>query len=97
MYINELGNIVNKCNNTYHKTINIKPVDEEKAHIFTLVKKLIIKVPKSKFLWLKKLKTLCRDLKGEETVVTFYEKSIAKTNQKRWKRKGDKLYLKWKN
>ena len=44
MYINELGNIVNKCNNTYHKTINIKPVDEEKAHILTLVKKLIIKI-----------------------------------------------------
>ena len=44
IYINELGNIVNKCNNTYHKTINIKPVDEEKAHILTLVKKLIIKI-----------------------------------------------------
>ena len=27
VYIDKLDDIVNKCNNTYHKTIKIKPVD----------------------------------------------------------------------
>ena len=42
------------------------------------------------------------DLKGEEIVGTFYKKELQKTNQKEFrvekviKRKGDKLYVKWK-
>ena len=42
------------------------------------------------------------DLKGEETVGNFYGKELQKTNQKGFriekviKRKGKKLYLKWK-
>ena len=42
------------------------------------------------------------DLKGEEIVGTFYKKKLQKTNQKEFrvekviKRKGDKLYVKWK-
>ena len=41
------------------------------------------------------------DLKGEEVVGTIYEKELEKTNQelrveKVIKRKGDKLYIKWK-
>ena len=42
------------------------------------------------------------DLNGEEIVETFYENELQKTNQKEFriakvvKRKGDKLYLKWK-
>ena len=42
------------------------------------------------------------DLKDEEIVGTFYEKELHKTNQKEFgvekviKRKGDKLYVKWK-
>ena len=41
------------------------------------------------------------DLKGEEIVETFYEKEFKKVNQKEFrtekliKRKGDKLYIKW--
>ena len=41
-------------------------------------------------------------LKGEETNETFYEKELQKANQKEFrvenviKRKGDKLYVKWK-
>ena len=27
VYIDKLDDIVNKCNNTYHSTIRIKPVD----------------------------------------------------------------------
>ena len=43
------------------------------------------------------------DLKGEEIVGTFYIKEKQKTNQKEFrtkkviKRKGDKLYVKWKS
>ena len=42
------------------------------------------------------------ELKGEEIVETFYEKELQKINQKEFrvekviKRKGDKLYVKWK-
>ena len=43
------------------------------------------------------------DLNGEEITGTFYEKELQKTNQKEFriekviKRKGDKLYVKWKS
>ena len=42
------------------------------------------------------------DLSGEEIIGTFYEKELQKTNQKEFriekviKKKGDKLYVKWK-
>ena len=42
------------------------------------------------------------DLNSEEIVGTFYEKELQKTNQEEFrvqkvlKRKGDKLYVKWK-
>ena len=42
------------------------------------------------------------NLNGEEIIETFYEKELQKTNQKEFriekviKRKGDKLYVKWK-
>ena len=42
------------------------------------------------------------DLNGEEIIGTFYEKELQKTDQKEFriekviKRKGDKLYVKWK-
>ena len=45
---------------------------------------------------------IINDLSGEEIIETFYEKELQKTNQKEFrigkvlKRKGDKLYAKWK-
>ena len=42
------------------------------------------------------------DLNGEQIIVTFYEKELQATNQQKFraekvlKRKGDKLYVKWK-
>ena len=42
------------------------------------------------------------DLNGEEIIETFHEKELQKTNQKEFriekvlKKKGDKLYVKWK-
>ena len=43
------------------------------------------------------------NLNGEEIIGTFYEKELQKTNQQEFriekvmKRKGDKLYVKWKD
>ena len=60
------------------------------------------------FLLLKKIKNtapwtyVINDLSGEKTVGSFYEKELQKTNQKEFgiekviKRKGNKLYVKWK-
>ena len=61
-----------------------------------------------KFLLLKKIKNtvlwtyVINDLNGEEKIGAFYEKELQKTNQEEFriekviKRKGDKLYAKWK-
>ena len=61
-----------------------------------------------KFLLLKKIKNtvpwtyVISDLNGKEIVGSFYEKELQKTNQKELriekviKRKGNKLYVKWK-
>ena len=67
----------------------------------------MLQIVLNKFLWLQKLKILYRghvisDLKGEEIVGKFYEKELQELNQKEFrvekviKRKGDKLYVKWK-
>ena len=55
---------------------------------------------------IKKIKKFCSlnisDLNGEEIIGSFYERELQKTNQKEFKiekvikKKGDKLYLKWK-
>ena len=44
MYIDKLDDIVSKYNNTYHRTIKMKPIDVSQTHILTLVKKLMIKI-----------------------------------------------------
>ena len=61
-----------------------------------------------KYLLLKKLKItipwtyVINDLNGEEIIGTFYEKELQKTKQVEFRiekvirRKGDKLYVKWK-
>ena len=41
MYNDELDNIVNKYNNTYHRRIKMKPADVNQAPIITLIKKII--------------------------------------------------------
>ena len=47
-------------------------------------------------------KYVINDLNGEEIIGTFFEKELQKTNQKEFriekvlKKKGDKLYVKWK-
>ena len=48
VYIDKLGDIVNKCNNTYPRAFPMKPVVLRRMHILTLVKTLIIKIPNLK-------------------------------------------------
>ena len=43
LYIDKLNDVINEYNNTYHRTIKMKPVDV-KDSTYTLVKKLMIKI-----------------------------------------------------
>ena len=138
VYINKLDDIVDEYDNTYHRTIKMKPVDvKDNACIDSMElhseKEVNDKDPKFKVgdhariskhknifakvytpNWseevfvVKKVRNtvpwtyVINDLNGEEIIGTFYEKELQKTNQKEFriekviKRKGDKLYVKWK-
>ena len=62
--------------------LNLKLVILLEYHnIKTFLQKAMFQIGLKNFLWLKKLKTLCgghviSDLKGKETVETFYEKEL---------------------
>ena len=133
VYFNVLNDIVDEYNNTYHKTIKMKPVDvksdsfseyneefneidpkfEVKDHVrISKYKNIFAKgcAPNwsEEIFVVKKIKTtvpwtyVISDLNNEEIVVNFYGRELQKTNQKEFriekiiKRKGNKLYLKWK-
>ena len=132
-YIDKLDDIVNEYNNTYHRTIKMKPIDLKDNTYINIDKEVNDKDPKFKIgdhvriskyknffakgytpNWseevfvIKEVKNtvpwtyVINDLKGEEIIGTFYEKELQKTNQKEFrtgkviKRKGDKIYVKWK-
>ena len=44
VYIDKLDDIVNEYNNTYHRTIKMKPIDVKDNTILILRKKLMIKI-----------------------------------------------------
>ena len=133
VYIDKLDDIVDECNNTYHTTIKMKPIDVKDNTYINADKKINYKDPKfkvgdhlriskSKIIFtkgyipnwseevfvFKKIKNtvpctyVINDLNGEEITGTFYEKELQKTNQEEFRiekvirRKGDKLYVKWK-
>ena len=48
MYIDKLDNIVDECNNTYHRTVKMKPVDLEDNAYFDFDKKVNDRDPKFK-------------------------------------------------
>ena len=138
VYIDKLDDIVNEYNNTYHRTIKMKPDDvKDNAYIDSMElhssKEVNDKDPKFKVRdhvriskyknifakgyppnWseevfiIKEVKNtvpwtyVINDLNGDEIIETFYEKELQKTNQQEFriekviKRKGDKLYVKWK-
>ena len=133
VYINKLDDILNEYNNTYHRTIKMKPVDV-KDNTYIDFKKEVndkdskfkvgdhVRISKYKNIFAKgyiqnwskevfiisKIKNtvpwtyVINDLNGEEIIGSFYEKELQKTNQKEFrtkkilKKKGDKLYVKWK-
>ena len=79
----------------------------EYPNIKTFLQKAMFQICLKKSLWLKKLKTIVisekkhviSDLKGKETVGTFYEKALQWKNQKEFRVekviKGHKLSVKW--
>ena len=132
-YIDKLNDIVDEYNNTYHRTIKMKPVDLKDNTYIDFEKEVNNKDPKFKigdhvrifkyknifakgyipnwsevvFIISKIRNTvpwayIINDLNGEDIIGTFYEKELQKTNQKELriekilKKKGDKLYVKWK-
>ena len=133
VYIDKFDDIVSECNNTYHRTIKMKPVDvkdityidsnkevNDKDPIFKVGDHVRTSKYKNIFAkgytpnWseevfaTKKVKNtvswtdVINYLKGDEISGTFYEKELRKANQQEFriekviKRKGDKLYVKWK-
>ena len=79
---------ISKCKNVFAK--GYTPIWSEEVFV---IKKVKNTVP-----WT----YVINDVNGEEIVGTFYKNELQKTNQKEFriekviKRKGDKLYVKWK-
>ena len=133
VYNDKLNDIVNECNNTYHRTIKMKPVDVKDNGYIYFGKEINDKDPKfkvgdhvriskyknifaegytpnwsEKVFAIKEVKNtvpwtyVISDFNGEKIIGTFYEKGLQNTNQKEFrtqtviKKKGDKLYVKWK-
>ena len=133
VYIDKLDDIVNEYNNTYHRTIKMKPIDvkdntyintykevNDKDPNYTVGDRVRISKYKDIFAkgytpnWseevfvIKKIKNTAQwtyvinDLNGEDITEKCHEKELQKTNQeefrieKVFKRKGDKLHVKWK-
>ena len=131
VYIYVLNDIINRYNNTVHKTIKIKPIaasndvecnedSNKKNPKFKIGDRVKISKYKNKFAkgyvsnWSEDvfivneikntvpLTYTISNLNGVKVIGTFYEKELQTTNQKEFriekilKRKGDKLYVKWK-
>ena len=129
VYIDKLDDIVGEDNNTYHRTIKMKPVDvKDNRHIDSTKLHSNDKDPKFKVgdhLGISKYKHIfakgytpdwseevfvikevkntvpwtyvINDLHSDEIIGTFYGKELQKTRiEKVIKRKGDRLYVKWK-
>ena len=133
VYFDVLDDIVNKYNNTVHRTIKMKPIDvtsdsyteyneyfNEKDPKFKAGDRVRISKYKNIFArgytqnWSEEVFVVTKitntvpwtyvisDLNGEPIAGSFYEKELQKTSQEKLriekviKRKGDKLYVKWK-
>ena len=92
MYIDKLDYIVNKYNNTYHRTIKMESVDVKPSVYIDFNKENNKEGPKFKV--------------GDNVKISkyknIYEKEFQKASKKEFrvekeiKRKGGKLYVKWK-
>ena len=90
VHIDKLDDIVNEYNKNIFAYQGYIPNWSEEVFISSKIKNT---VP-----W----RYVINDLNGEEIIRTFYQKELQKTNQKEFriekvlKKKGDKLYVKWK-
>ena len=115
VYFDVLDDIIDKYNNTHHRTIKMKPTDVKNDYFPKYNEESNEKDPKGyapnwreEVFVIKKIQNtvpwtyVISDLNGEEITGTFYEKELQKTNEKEFriekviKRKGSKLYVKWK-
>ena len=89
-----------------HKKVNDK-VPKFKVADHVRISKYKFQIGRKKFWWLKNkkyssLNISIKYLNGDEIIGTFYEEKLQKTNQQEFriekvvKKKGDKLYVKWK-
>ena len=132
VYFDVLDDIVNKYNNTVHRTIKMKPIDVTSDSYAEYNEDSNEKDPKCKVgdhvrmskyknifakrytqNWSKEVFVVSKikntvpwaytisDLNGEPIAGSYYEKELQKTSQEKYriekiiKRKGDKLYVKW--
>ena len=133
VYFGVLDDIVNKYNDTVHKTIKMKPIDgtddsfakynedfNKKDSKFKVGDHIRISKYKNIFVkrytpnWSEEVSVVSKikntvpwtyaisDLNGEKITGSSYENELQKTSQEKFriekvlKRKGDKLYVKWK-
>ena len=92
VYINKLDDIVNEYNNTYYTTIKMKPIDVKDNTYINTSTKINYKDPKFKV--------------GDRVRISKYKNIFAKGHMPNWseefriekviKRKGNKIYVKWK-
>ena len=70
MYIDKLDDIVNECNNTYHRTIKMKPVDVKDNTYIDFEKEVNNKDPKFKI--------------GDHVIISKYKNNFAKGYTSNW-------------
>ena len=93
VYIDKLDDIVNEYNNTYNRTIKMKPIDVKDNTYINIDKEVNDKDPKFKV--------------GDHVRISKYKNFFATGYTSNWseeviriqkviKKKGNKLYVKWK-
>ena len=99
VYIDKLDNIVDKCNNTHHRTIKTKPTDVKDNTYINIGKEVKVddhvRISKYKNIFAKGytpnwseeifVTYVINDLNGEQIIGTFYEKEFQKTDQQEFR------------
>ena len=76
VYIDQLADIANKCNNTYHSTIKMKPVDVKSSTYIDFYKENNKEDSKFQFgnhLRISKCKRFCKRLRSKLVCRKFYD------------------------
>ena len=83
VYIDKLDDIVNECNNTYHRAIKIKPVNAKPSTYINSSKETNEKDSKFKIDDIVRISKYKNIFVGEEIIETFYEKVLHKKQIKK--------------